>query len=252
MGGALYKGLTESYGTDDIFLCDRDCDKITIAPEDKRSTNVIDATENAECIIIAVKPQSFDELMSNVNDAWSEKFVISIMAGIPIAEISKKTGSSQVVRAMPNLGVLKGQGMTGWCATKEVSNEQYKQVEEIFEAVGSSIRLDDEDSINAFTAIAGSGPAYVFALAEQLQSASKRMGLSDSDAELVTRKIIAAGSVLLDEGNKSAEEWREAVTSKGGVTQAVLEELSDKNVADTFQEAIDKGTIRSRSLSGNG
>jgi len=245
MGSALYKGLAN----DKVFLCDRDTEKISIATENNRSTNILEATENAECIIIAVKPQSFDELMTSVKDSWSDKFIISIMAGVSLSSLAKKTGSPNIVRAMPNLGVLKGQGMTGWCATPDVPAEHRKHAEEIFAAVGESIFLDDEDKIDAFTAIAGSGPAYVFALAEQLQNAAEQLGLSSDESALIARKIIAAGSALLDEGSKSAKEWREAVTSKGGVTQAVLEVLKNKGVDAAFQEALESGTLRSRSLS---
>ena len=113
-----------------------------------------------------------------------------------------------------------------------------------------SVELSSEELIDPFSVIAGSGPAYVFGLAELLQAnAETTLGLSSKDASKIASEVIAASSQLLDEGSKSAAEWRKAVTSKAGITEAVITSLTDKNIQQTFDDALAAGTLRSKSLS---
>lgn len=249
MGGALYEGIQQAMGSDHLFLCDRNDEKLAIAPIHRRFTDVLKATKDADCIILAVKPQSFTELMKDIGKAWSSKFIISVMAGIPLSVLQRVTGSSRAVRSMPNLGVRAGRGVTGWCASSAVTSEERKHMECMFSAVSMTIALESEDKIDAFTAIAGSGPAYVFGLAELLQNASERLGLSADDSSKIASRVIAASSLLLDEGKMSASDWRKAVTSKGGVTEAAIGTLTDRKVPEIFDAALEAGAMRSRSLS---
>lgn len=249
MGAALYEGLKKKGGSADIFLCDHHAEKLSIAPVDHRCTDPRVATKDADCVVVAVKPQSFAGLMEEVGQAWAGKLIVSVMAGIPLSRLSQCTGSTRVVRSMPNLGAKVGRGVTGWCAGKDLSKKDRAHVETLFSSVGRSIALPSEDKIDLFTAIAGSGPAYVFGLAELLQNASKNLGLSVEDAESIATDVIAAASQLLDAKTMSAEEWRKAVTSQGGVTEAAVKFLTEKNMPEIFAEALKKGAERSRSLS---
>lgn len=249
MGSALYKGLQQSIGSDDVYLCDHNEKKLVIAQPNRRFTDTVEATKGTDCVVLAVKPQAFTGLMQDVGHAWSSKLIISIMAGIPLSRLQQLTGSSHLIRSMPNLGAKIQRGVTGWCASADVSDEERKHVESLFAAIGMSIELESEEKIDAFTAIAGSGPAYVFGLAEMLQNAAKRLGLSHGDSANIASEIIAAGSQLLDEGTMSASEWRKAVTSKGGVTEAAIGVLTEKKIAEIFDDALKAGAERSRSLS---
>ncbi len=249
MGSALYEGLRKSVGSDRVSVCDHNEEKLAIAPPNRRFTDVLQATKEVECVVLAVKPQSFTKLMQDIGQAWSSKFIVSIMAGIPLSRLQQLTGSSHVVRSMPNLGAKIQRGITGWCTSKEVTDAERQHVTSLFSAVGMSIELASEEKIDAFTAIAGSGPAYVFGLAELLQNAAKRLNLSNEDCTKLASQIIVAGSRLLDEGTMSASEWRKAVTSKGGVTEAAVEILTDRKVPEIFDAALEAGTMRSRSLS---
>lgn len=249
MGCALYQGLRQSADAHDVLLCDHNASKLTIAPAECRFIDVLEATKNAECVVLAVKPQAFVKLMGEAGKAWSGKLIVSIMAGIPLSRLTKLTGSPRVVRSMPNLGAKIRRSVTGWCASKGISAEEREHVKQLFESVGLTIELDSEKKIDGFTAIAGSGPAYVFGLAELLAKAAKDLGLSDDDSSHVASEVIAAGSCLLEEGTMTAPQWRQAVTSKGGVTEAAINVFSEKKLAEIFHEALKAGTLRSRSLS---
>ena len=246
MGKAFYDGIA----SDDVHLCDHNETNISSVPETCRFTDALKATENVECIILAVKPQSFTELMKEVGDAWSNKFIISIMAGISLSQLEKLTSSSHIVRSMPNLGAKIQRGITGWCTSADVTESERAHMESLFSAVGTNIELSSEAAIDAFTVIAGSGPAYVFGLAQLLQqNAVKTLGLSEEDASRIATEVIAAGSLLLEKGNVSASEWREAVTSKGGVTEAALHVFEEKGLTDIFDSALEAGAVRSKALS---
>ena len=108
MGGAFYHGLRQSVDEQNVHLCDHSEAKLSIAPAEYRFTDVLEATKDAECVVLAIKPQAFAKLMSDVGQAWSEKLLVSIMAGIPLSRLEKLTGSSRIVRSMPNLGRRSG------------------------------------------------------------------------------------------------------------------------------------------------
>lgn len=248
MGSALYQGIRQS-ADNELYLCDHNDLKLAIAPPDRRFIDALDAAKDAECVVLAVKPQTFAELMEKVGNAWSEKLIVSIMAGIPLSRLKQLTGSQRVVRSMPNLGAKIRRSVTGWYASPDISTQERKHVEKLFQSIGLSIELDDEDKIDGFTALAGSGPAYVFGLAELLANAAKKLSLSDHESARIASEVIGAASQLLDEGSMSAPEWRKAVTSKGGVTEAAVDIFLENKLEEIFDKALKAGTLRSRSFS---
>lgn len=248
MGSAFYNGLSSQGKADRIWLCDQHIDKLEIAPADRRIDHPANAGNVAECILLAVKPQSFAALMTAVGDAWSDKLVISIMAGITMKTIADATGASAVVRAMPNLGARVRRSITGWFPSPAVTSVQMKHAKELFSAIGMSVRLNEESQIDGFTAVAGSGPAYVFLLAELIENAARDLGIDEATSAQIARELLGAGSLLLDEKGRSAAQWREAVTSKGGTTEAALRVMKEKGLPEIFRDAIKAATERSRSL----
>jgi len=249
MGSAFYKGLSSQGKAGQIWLCDQHADKLQDAPMDRRIDDPANAGNVAACILLAVKPQSFADLMAAVDDAWSDKLVISIMAGITMKTIADATGASAIVRAMPNLGARVGHSITGWYPSAAVTPAQLKHAGELFSAIGMSVRLREESQIDGFTAVAGSGPAYVFLLAELLENAARDLGIDAAVSAQIARELLGAGSLLLNEQEKGATQWREAVTSKGGTTEAALRVMEEKGLSQIFSDAIAAATERSRSLS---
>jgi len=249
MGSAFYKGLSSQRKADRIWMCDQHGEKLEIAPVNRRIDQPANAGNEAECILLAVKPQSFAALMTAVGNAWSDKLVVSIMAGITMKTVADATGASAVVRAMPNLGARVRRSITGWYPSPAVTSVQMKHVEELFSAVGISVRLKEESQIDGFTAIAGSGPAYVFLLAELIENAACDLGIDEATSAQIARDLLGAGSLLLDEKERGAAQWREAVTSKGGTTEAALRVFRERGLPEIFNDAIAAATERSRSLS---
>ncbi|MDD5025878.1 MAG: pyrroline-5-carboxylate reductase [Candidatus Peribacteraceae bacterium] len=249
MGSALYKGLASQGKTDRIWLCDQHAEKLTIASMDRRINHPADAGKVAECILLAVKPQSFSTLMTTVGNAWAGTLVISIMAGVTMKTVVDATGASAVVRAMPNLGARVGRSITGWHPSPAVTPVQMEHVEELFSSIGMTVRLAEESQMDGFTAVAGSGPAYVFLLAELLENAARELGVDEATSARIARDLLGAGSLLLDGKERSALEWQEAVASKGGTTEAALHVMQEKGLPAIFHDAIAAAAERSRSLS---
>ncbi|MFA4875063.1 MAG: pyrroline-5-carboxylate reductase [bacterium] len=247
MGSALYGGLVAAGKDADVWLCDEHAEKLASAPPDRRLTVPTAAT--AECIVLVVKPQSFQALMTAVGKRWKDRFVVSVMAGITMEKIAVATGSSAIVRAMPNLGARVQRGVTGWHASSAVTPAQIQHAGALFSAIGMTVQLKEESTIDGFTAVAGSGPAYVFLLAELLEREATALGIDKETSARIARELLASGSLLLDRGEKGAAAWREAVTSKGGTTEAALRVLQERGFADIFHSAVAAAAERSRSLS---
>ncbi len=236
------------------------CPDITLSISDKHPEHLepfagISATErtgdilaDANAVLIAVKPQSFDALVEELPGALSGKLVISIMAGKTLASIEEKTGSKRVVRAMPNLGVKVGRGMTAWIASKNVTEEERTFVRQIFSAVGEEMEVKKESVIDGFTAIAGAGPAYFFHLCELLSTEAEKMGFSKEEARNMTTETLCASAELLETGEKDAAAWVAAVASKGGVTEAALKVLAEEGGDAAFTAAIEAAATRAREL----
>lgn len=247
MGSALYGGLVAAGKAADVWLCDEHAEKLSRAPADRRLTDPAAAT--ADCIVLVVKPQSFPALMNAVGKRWNNRFIVSVMAGVTMEKIAQATGSSSIVRAMPNLGARVQRGITGWVASPAVTFAQVRHAEELFSAMGMAVRLTEESVIDGFTAVAGSGPAYVFLLAELLEREAAGLGLDQETSGKIAHELLASASLLLEGGEKGAAAWREAVTSKGGTTEAALRLLQERGFADIFHDAIQAAAERSRSLS---
>lgn len=247
MGSAFYGGLVAAGKAANVWLCDENVEKLSIASTDRRLTDPLAAA--ADCIVLVVKPQSFPVLMNAVGNKWKDRFIISVMAGVPMEKIMRATGAASVVRAMPNLGARVQRGITGWVASPSVAPAQMQHAEELFSAMGMTVRLKEESLIDGFTAVAGSGPAYVFLLAELLGREAAGLGFDHETSGKIASELLASTSLLLEGGNKSAAVWREAVTSKGGTTEAAMRVLRERGLPDIFRDAIAAATERSRSLS---
>jgi pyrroline-5-carboxylate reductase len=179
--------------------------------------------------ILAVKPQMADKVMAGVGRVLPPgAVVLSIMAGRRIDGIEAATGgAAPVVRAMPNTPASIGQGITVACAGPGVTAPQRDLCDTLLAAVGAVAWVDDEDLLDAVTAVSGSGPAYVFLLAELLESAAAAQGLPAGLARLLARSTVSGAGALLASSAADAADLRRAVTSPGGTTEAALTVLMD-------------------------
>src|SRR5690606_38182956 len=143
-----------------------------------------EAVEDADLIMLTIKPQSLDSIAKDLRGTLkANQVVVSILAGATVARIANGLEHGAVVRAMPNTPSQIGQGMTVWMATPEVSEEQHVAVGAALSAMGHAVKVDSENEVDMATALSGTGPAYIFLVMESLIDAGVHMGFSRRVAE---------------------------------------------------------------------
>jgi pyrroline-5-carboxylate reductase len=178
-----------------------------------------------------------------------ERVVISILAGMPGHRVREALGGRcRVVRAMPNLPAKIGHGATAVCMAAGARDGDDEFARRLFEGVGRLVVTIDESMMDAFTAVAGSGPAYLFLLAEAMVHAAAEIGFDEATANDIVRQTIAGAAALLSESVEAAGELRKAVTSKGGTTEAALRVLNDAGFTRALQRAVTAARDRGREL----
>src|SRR6267378_4796082 len=200
-------------------------------------------------LVIALKPQTFREAGSMLKSfAGPSTLVVSIMAGTTIASIEAACGGS-VVRAMPNTPAAIGRGITVAVAAKNVSTAQRAVADALLRATGSVEWVDDESLMDAVTAVSGSGPAYIFLLAEELARAGVEAGLPQELATRLARETVAGSGELLHRSDAPSATLRQNVTSPGGTTAAALEVLmGEGGMQQLMIRAVAAATRRSKEL----
>jgi pyrroline-5-carboxylate reductase len=203
-------------------------------------------------LVVAVKPQIFSEAAKAIRPlARADTLVVSIMAGMTIAKIASACGGA-VVRAMPNTPAAIGHGITVAVRAANVSASQRMVADALLRATGAVEWVDDEQLMDAVTAVSGSGPAYVFLLAEELAQAGVAAGLPPALASQLARETVAGSGALLQQSGLDATTLRQNVTSPGGTTAAALEILMGKDgLSNLMIRAVAAATKRSKELAGN-
>jgi len=199
--------------------------------------------------VVALKPQAFREAGPALKPyVEATTLVVSIMAGTTIASLAEVL-DGHVVRAMPNTPAAIGRGITVAVAAKDVSDAQRTTADGLLRATGSVEWVNDEGLMDAVTAVSGSGPAYVFLLAEELARAGIAAGLPEALATKLARETVAGSGELLHRSDLAAATLRQNVTSPGGTTAAALEVLMGKDgVQSLLTRAVAAATKRSKEL----
>jgi pyrroline-5-carboxylate reductase len=208
------------------------------------------AAEDAEVLLLAVKPQVMPALQAELRDVLQRRrpLLVSIAAGVRLDQLERWFGALPIVRCMPNTPALIGAGATGLCANARVSPPQKAQAQHILDAVGLTRWIDDEAQMDTVTALSGSGPAYFFALVEALEDAAVAQGLPrDTARALAAQTCLGAGRMLAESG-EAAGELRRRVTSPNGTTQAALESFAADGLARVTARAIAAATRRGAEL----
>lgn len=207
---------------------------------------VTDAVPQCVAAVIAVKPPDVAAACTAAAAAGATR-LLSIAAGIPLATLQAAAGAKvAVVRAMPNTPALVGEGAAAISAGAAATDDDLAWAQEILGAVGIVVRVP-ETELDAVTGLAGSGPAYLFLVAESLIVAGVAAGLSQENSEaLVTQLFVGSAALLRDRGEPA--ELRRMVTSPGGTTAAGLRVLDERNVRDAFLDAVLAAKARSVEL----
>lgn len=209
-----------------------------------------EAVAGASMVVLAVKPQAAGAAVGTLAGALPQGCcVVSVMAGVPLAKLRDWLGSGPVlVRAMPNTPALVGAGITALYAEAAVGDDDRKRAQAIFDNVGVSLWLDDEASMDAVTAVSGSGPAYLFLVLEALTAAARDVGLDAATAhELAARTLHGAAKMALESAESPAS-LRQRVTSRGGTTEAAVAVLEAHGLRVAFAEAVSAAVQRAQAL----
>ena len=215
-------------------------------------TDAVSAIEGADVVLLAIKPQ----IMSTVLDQLAghvqpDQLVLSIAAGITMTSIEAQLGRGQaVVRCMPNTPALIGHGITGMVSGRKCSTGQRSRAEQIMSAASEVVWLDDEDLMDAVTAVSGTGPAYFFLMTEALAAAAKELGLPAATADRLAAITCFGAGAMVASSPDEAEELRRRVTSPGGTTEAAMAVLEDGDFRSLMLRAVRAARDRSKELSG--
>ena len=249
MGGALLDGWVREGLAPSVAV---DPAPVAIAAPHGRVAELSDVPAEFEpsAVVLAVKPQQAGSVMEAAGQRFPRALFLSIMAGRTIAGIELATGARAVVRAMPNTPAAIGRGIAGLYASPNVGAAHRALAERLLRAVGEVVWLDREEDMDAVTAVSGSGPAYVFLLAELLENAGLRAGLPAPVARRLARATVSGAGALLTETDEDARGMREAVTSKAGTTERALAVLMAEGAwPHLVGEAVEAAAARSRELS---
>ncbi len=201
-----------------------------------------------EQIMLAVKPQVFTNIATVIGPLPEPKVVISIMAGLSSRVIRAALGEhARIVRVMPNTPCRIGAGMTAIALGQGANAGDEALAVAIFDSLGRTT-IVDESLMHTVTAVSGSGPAYVFLLAEAMQQAAVDLGMDQATAQLLVNQTICGAGKLLVEADEDAAELRRVVTSPGGTTQAAMEVILRRDLPAIVREAIKAAHDRSAEL----
>ena len=218
----------------------------------RTSTDNAAAVAASDIVLLAVKPQQMTHALAGFRDQMTgDKLIISIAAGIPTTKIEGALGGApHVVRVMPNTPALVGAGATALCKGRHATDNDLAIAETILGAVGTTARTE-EQFMDAVTALSGSGPAYIFLVAEAMTKAGIEVGLSEHVSQMLTRQTILGAARLMVESGELPAELRRRVTSPGGTTEAAIKVMNDRKLMEIFVEAIKAATQRGHELSGS-
>jgi len=204
-------------------------------------------------VVMAIKPQDFNLVAKDLaaklkNASAPSPLVLSIAAGIRLIDMSRWLDHTRCVRAMPNTPALIGKGITGLFADAAINTSDRTLAETICNAVGQSVWVTEEKLMDTITAVSGSGPAYVFAFLEAMQSAGEKLGLDAASARKLTYATLEGAILLAQNSDEHAGVLRERVTSKGGTTAAALEIMKQQGWQEILEKAIEAASQRGEAM----
>lgn len=261
MGQAIAERLKSDY---QIVVFDKDGNKTKNLLDINVADNVINLVNKVDGLILAVKPQDFDTVLDEIKGYIKDRLIISIAAGITTEYIEKSLGIVRVIKAMPNINVKIGLGVTCLSKGRFASGQDLDFAENLFDYMGETLRIE-EGLMNAATAISGSGPAYICEYIESksldpnnisaklaqvflndFQRAAVSVGFSPEEAQVLVNTTFSGTINFLKKTNISPQELKKQVTSKGGTTEAALEVLHRRG---SLEEAAKAAKSRAEELS---
>ncbi len=255
MARSLIGGLiADGYPAGHIWVADPDKERlaelaaafgIRVTPDNAEAASV------AEAVVLAVKPQVMRSVAESLRGLIAHRapLVISIAAGVRESDLDRWLGgSAAIVRCMPNTPALVQSGATALYGNSRVSAAQRDIAESLLRAAGITRWVDDEQLLDAVTAVSGSGPAYFFLFIEMLEHSARELGLTDNTARLLALQTALGAAKMALESSEDAATLRQRVTSPGGTTQAALEVLEQGGIRELFDKAVRAAARRAAEL----
>lgn len=254
MGAAFARRLSKSH---DLFLFDHAAEKAKKLAREKYGQAVDSmgqAIHKADAVILAIKPQNLEEAALAIKKELKKgQILISMLGGVPLLVLKKYFPANPVVRIMPNLGVLMGKGAIGVAVEEPLNDKVKKELIKLFEELGKVYWIP-EGKMDAFTSLAGSGPAFIFVLIEAMVESGIAMGFTSDEATEIVYQMLHSSLGLLEYTHKHPAELKWQVTSPGGTTIAGLQKMEQfavrNGVMQTFLAAYEKSK-QFASTSGN-
>jgi len=255
MAYALIKGLlSDGFEAKNINVSDANLELL-----EKRSSELgvttysdnVSLLTNSDIVVFAVKPQVLSVVCHELkNKASSDQLFVSIVAGIKSKDINRWLGGDfALVRTMPNTPALFQSGVTGLFANELVNDTQKESVNFLLSAVGECFWVNEENLLDAITAISGSGPAYFFLMMQSMKQAAMALGLDEETADALSIKTSLGASIMATNSGKDSRTLRAEVTSPNGTTQSAIETFQDQNFEGIVAAATRAAYDRARELS---
>ncbi len=250
IGGLLAKG----YPAESIWASDPSAEKLQQMQADwgiRTSVDNQQVAADAEVLVLAVKPQVLGEVAKGLQAVAStnKPLIISIAAGIMVDSLERWLGDdTAVVRCMPNTPALVQTGASGLYGNANVSAEQKQQAEQILDAVGIALWVEQESLLDAVTAVSGSGPAYYFLVMEAMIAAGVKLGLDTETSTRLTLQTAIGAAKMAVASDVDVAELRRRVTSPNGTTEKAIEAFEAGDIRDLFDQAMIACAERSKSL----
>jgi pyrroline-5-carboxylate reductase len=246
LAGVLRKGLCKP---GEILVSDISGDRLSFLAKEygiATTTSNGEVVRETEAVVLAIKPQTLGEVAAEIADEFREgQTVVSILAGVRSAALAEKLGPRpRIIRAMPNLPATVGKGVTALSEPKDSHPTSFEEAKKLLSTIGATVTVKEE-LLDAVTAVSGSGPGYVFRIADLFLKAAVEVGLPQAEADSLVRQTLLGAAAMLAVSEESAEELCKRVCSPGGTTLAGLEAM----MAAGLEEALRKGVLAARDRS---
>jgi pyrroline-5-carboxylate reductase len=198
-----------------------------------------EGTEESSLVVLAIKPQRLHRVLEELKGALvKEQLVVSIVAGARIATIAEELLHASIVRTMPNTAAQIGEGITAWTPSADVNEKQERQVCAMLEALGKTVRVENEHQIDMATALSATGPTYIFLVMEALIDAGVHMGFSRHIAQELVHQTMLGAVLFARESHKHPAELRNMVTSPGGTSAEAIYQMEKGSLRTVLSKAV--------------
>lgn len=256
MGGAILDGIlsTQLMKNEEIIVCvNSENSKKTIASNKnvEVTTNMEEAIHEASTILLAIKPNLFEELLSKHYQVLQDKLIVSVAAGISMEQIASylQNETQKIIRIMPNTPACVKEAMSSLSVNEYVSNDEKEEIKKIFASFGKVIEVEEE-KIHAVIAISGSSPAYVFMLLDAMIKNGMKHGLSKEQAYTMASQAVLGSAKMVLDTKENPNQLKQNVCSPNGTTIEAVQSLESDNFYEILDKAMDACFHKSEKMSG--